>query len=133
MCVVIPFILDVRLVDEPAGVTQEEGRTGFLDLPSRRCLPSFSSREGFSRSFPSSTVTSNFEIRYFIYFFSVIADGPNVAILPVVTKDLPMYPRFTLYEYYRDHSVNQWLNFTFSNVLTLSANDARIKILLSKY
>ena len=30
----IPFILDVRLVDAPAGVTQEEGHTGFLHLPS---------------------------------------------------------------------------------------------------
>ena len=30
-CVVFPFILDVRLVDVPAGVTQqEEGHTGFL-------------------------------------------------------------------------------------------------------
>ena len=26
-CVVIPFILDVRPVDAPAGVTQEKGRT----------------------------------------------------------------------------------------------------------
>ena len=34
MCVVIPFILDVRLVDTPAGVTQEEGHPGFLYLPS---------------------------------------------------------------------------------------------------
>ena len=34
LCVVIPFILDVRLVDVPAGVTQEEGHTGFLHLPS---------------------------------------------------------------------------------------------------
>ena len=34
VCVVIPFILDVRLVDIPAGVTQEEGHTGFLRLPS---------------------------------------------------------------------------------------------------
>ena len=32
--VVIPFILDVRLVDAPAGVTQEEGHPGFLHLPS---------------------------------------------------------------------------------------------------
>ena len=30
VCVVIPFILDVGLVDVPAGVTQEEGGTGFL-------------------------------------------------------------------------------------------------------
>ena len=34
MCVAIPFILDVRLADVPAGVTQEEGRGGFLHLPS---------------------------------------------------------------------------------------------------
>ena len=32
--IVIPFILDVTLVDAPAGVTQEEGHTGFLHLPS---------------------------------------------------------------------------------------------------
>ena len=30
VCVVFLFILDVRLVDVPAGVTQEEGHTGFL-------------------------------------------------------------------------------------------------------
>ena len=51
VCVVIPFILDVRFVDVPAGVTQEEGRTGFLHLPSavlpliflaRRIQPSLS-------------------------------------------------------------------------------------------
>ena len=38
VCVAIPFILDVRLVDVPAGVTQEEGHTGFLHLL-LRCLP----------------------------------------------------------------------------------------------
>ena len=32
-CVVIPFILDVRLVDAPAEVTREEGHTGFPHLP----------------------------------------------------------------------------------------------------
>ena len=30
VCVVIPFVVDVRHVDVPAGVTQEEGQTGFL-------------------------------------------------------------------------------------------------------
>ena len=35
VCIVIPFILDVRFVDVPAGVTHEEGHTGFLiHLPS---------------------------------------------------------------------------------------------------
>ena len=35
LCVFFPFILDVRLVDVPAGVTQEESRTGFpIHLPS---------------------------------------------------------------------------------------------------
>ena len=34
VCAAIPYILDVRLVDAPAGVTQEEGDTGFLHLPS---------------------------------------------------------------------------------------------------
>ena len=34
MCVVIRFILDVRLVDVPAGVTQKKGYTEFLHLPS---------------------------------------------------------------------------------------------------
>ena len=32
--VVIPFILNVRLVDVPAGVTQEEGHTRLLHLSS---------------------------------------------------------------------------------------------------
>ena len=30
VCVVIPFILNVRLVDVSAGVTQEEGHPGFI-------------------------------------------------------------------------------------------------------
>ena len=34
LCVVIPFLLEVRLVDASAGVTKEEGHTGFLHLPS---------------------------------------------------------------------------------------------------
>ena len=51
MCVVIPFILDIRLVGLPAEVTQDEGHTGFLHLPSavfafiflaRRIQPFFS-------------------------------------------------------------------------------------------
>ena len=55
MCVVIPFILNVRRVDAPAGVTQDFSSTFLL-----RYLPLFSSREGLSRPFPSSTVKSSF-------------------------------------------------------------------------
>ena len=48
--VVIPFILDVRLVDVPAGVTQEEGYTGFLHLPSAVCVCVFSSHPFWTSS-----------------------------------------------------------------------------------
>ena len=34
VCVAMLFILDVRFVDVPAEVTQEEGHTGLLYLPS---------------------------------------------------------------------------------------------------
>ena len=61
VCVVIPFVLDVWFVDAPVEGTQEEGHTWFLyNTFLLRCLPSFLTREWFSRSFPSSTVKSNF-------------------------------------------------------------------------
>ena len=44
LCVVIPFILDVRLVDTPAGVTQEKCHTGFLHLSSTVLALIFSAR-----------------------------------------------------------------------------------------
>ena len=50
--------------------------------------------------------------------------GLNVAILPVVIKDLAISPRFTRYELYRDASsallqlVNKWLDFTYSRTHT---------------
>ena len=48
-------------MEAPGGVTQEEGHTGvFFHLPSAVLALIFLSREGFSRSFPSSTVKSNF-------------------------------------------------------------------------
>ena len=51
VCVIYPFVLDVRFVDVPAEVTQGEGHTGFLHFPSavlvliflaRRIQPSLS-------------------------------------------------------------------------------------------
>ena len=45
-------------LDVPAGVTQEKGHTRFSSTFFLRCVPYFFSREGFSHSFPSSTVKS---------------------------------------------------------------------------
>ena len=42
--VAILFILGVRLVDAPAGVTQEEGYTGFLHFPSAMLASIFIAR-----------------------------------------------------------------------------------------
>ena len=40
---------------------------------------------------------------FFFFFFlsliSLIADGITITILPVVTKDLPISPRFTPYDF----------------------------------
>ena len=47
-------------MDVPAGVTQEEGKTGFSIHVLPAVLALIFSREGFSHSFPSSTVKSNF-------------------------------------------------------------------------
>ena len=60
VCVVFPFFLDVRLVDVPAGVAQEEGHTGFLmRLLSAVLALNFLARR--IRPFlPLSTVKSNF-------------------------------------------------------------------------
>ena len=45
MCLDIPFVLDVRFVDVPAGVTQAEGRLGFLiHLPSAMLALTFLAR-----------------------------------------------------------------------------------------
>ena len=53
VCVVIPFILDVRLfVDVPAGVTQEEGHTGVLHLSSAVLALIFSREKDSAVSFP---------------------------------------------------------------------------------
>ena len=52
VCVVIPFILDVRFVHVPAGVAQEEGHTGFLiHLPSGACR-NFSREKDSAAPFP---------------------------------------------------------------------------------
>ena len=57
--VFIPFILDVRLLDAPAGVTQEEGHIGFLHLPSGVFALIFLARR-IQSSLSQVTVESNF-------------------------------------------------------------------------
>ena len=71
------FILDVRFVDVPAGVTQEEGHTGFSP-PSfcGACLNNFSrEKDSAERSFPPSTVKSNFVT--LMHTKNLYENGPN--------------------------------------------------------
>ena len=51
VCVFFPCILDVKFVGSTCRVTQD-----FSSIFLLRCVPLFFPREGFSRSFPSSTV-----------------------------------------------------------------------------
>ena len=76
--VVIRFILDVRFVDAPAGVTREEGHTGFLHLPSavlaliflaRRIQPSLSLVDHeVEFCVPANRSFSIFWARFFSFF-----------------------------------------------------------------
>ena len=52
---------------------------------------------------PHITTTSQSYCSFFLFFsfsfMSLIADGPLITIPPVVTKDLPISPRFTPYDF----------------------------------
>ena len=97
VCVVIPFILDVRLVDAPAGVTQDFST--FLLW----CVPLSFSREGFSRSFPSSTVKSILctndlivlhllRIHIYIYYFFFVRKNPSSCDDTEIRTHVPTRP-----------------------------------------
>ena len=64
--------------------------------------------------------------------------GLNITTLPVITKDLPISPRFTPYEFLSHVSsallqlVNQWLRFVLTHVLTLSAKEEKTQILVTR-
>ena len=60
VCAANPFILDVRFVDVPAGVTQKVYHTGFLCLPSAVLTLICSHEKDPAAPFPLSTVKSNF-------------------------------------------------------------------------
>ena len=62
VCVFFPFILDMKFVG-PTSRGHTDRRKATQDFSSTfllRCVPLLFSREGFSHSFPSSTVKSNF-------------------------------------------------------------------------
>ena len=87
MLAVIPFIPDVRFVDVPARVTQEEGHTGFLHLPSavlaliflaRRIQP-FLSPVDREVEFCVLTIQSFYTCWafFFIYFYLFVRKNPS--------------------------------------------------------
>ena len=67
VCVAIPFILEARFVDVPAGVTQEEGHTGFLHLPSAVFTLIF-----LARRIQLFISLSDREVEYLCYYVSCI-------------------------------------------------------------
>ena len=75
VCVVIPFILDVRFVDAPAGVTQDEGHAGFLHLASAVLALTFLARRIqpllslVDREIEFCVLTSNRSSLVGIYFY----------------------------------------------------------------
>ena len=100
VCAVIPFVLDVRLVGAPAGVTHN------CPIFLLRCLPYFLSREGVSRLFPSSTVKSNFVYPRTNLLHELISSAtpiaayakrtpPAAAELPLEERDAPIISPFT--------------------------------------
>ena len=76
VCVVFPFILDVRLVDGPAGVTQEEGSHIISHAPSFCGACNIFSREKYSAvpfpRRPSSRIMCTNELIVFHLLFGII-------------------------------------------------------------
>ena len=75
---------------------------------------------------------------HFFSFISLIADGPHITFLPVARKDLPISPRFTLYNFFiamqvqhsYNSSTNGWILLT--RVPTFSVTKERTQIILGK-
>ena len=111
VCVFFPFIVDIKFVGRTnrghtGGRSQDFSSTFFL-----RCVPLFFSREGFSPSFPSSTVKSNFVHQrfnrsppvghfYFLFFKFLVRKSrlprwnsrPSVSEGYMVSSELPGRP-----------------------------------------
>ena len=102
-----PFVLDVRLVDVPAGVTQEEGHTGFLiRLPSavlaliflaRRIQPFLSLVDGEFDFFGYYRISSNRSLlliacSFFYSFF--VRRNPSSCVRTGIRTPVPMSEGF---------------------------------------
>ena len=76
------MILDVRLVDVPAGVTHEEGHTGLIHLPSAvLALIFFREKDSaiipFPRRINRSPLVGHF--LYFLYFCFFVRKNPGLS------------------------------------------------------
>ena len=77
VCVIIPFFLDVRLVDVPAGVTQEEGHRSYPPSFCGACLNFYCEkdsavsfpRQPWSRILCTNELIVLHLLRFFFFFF----------------------------------------------------------------
>ena len=80
VCVVIRFILHVRLVDVPAGATQEEGHTEFIHLPSAVLALLFIARR-IQSNFVYPRINRSPLVRHDFLFFYFIFVRKNPSML----------------------------------------------------
>ena len=78
VCVVIPFIPDVRLVDAPDGVTQKERRPEFLHLPSAVLALIF-----IARRIQSSLSLINREVEFLCTHELIVLNLLSMIYIPV--------------------------------------------------
>ena len=105
VCVVIPFILDVRLVDTPAGVTQKKGNTGFQHFSSAvlallfhaRKIQPFLSPSLVNREVDSVYLRISLIVLHllgiFIYFF-IVRKNPSSCDCTGIRTHVPMSEGF---------------------------------------
>ena len=104
VCVFFPFILGVKFV-ECTSRGHTGGRSHRISYPPSFCgaCPFFFSREGFSHSFPSSTVKSNLVYYYFLVrkknSYRDSNSRPNVSEGYEVTSELPGRPVLLWWKY----------------------------------
>ena len=87
VCVVLPFTLDVTLVDAPAEDTQEEGPTGFLP---RRIQPSLSLVDREVYFFVTTNKSFSTCWAWFLFMYLVFArKSPSLCDCTEIRTDVP--------------------------------------------